>query len=59
MWYTAPFIYTPIQGLQYYTKYNTKINNLQFVRYYDFSLWMRLILKFYAILLIVYVDLLI
>ena len=59
MWYTAPFIYTPIQGLQYYTKYNTKINNLQFVRYYYFSLLMRLILKFYAILLIIYVGLLI
>ena len=59
MWYTAPFRYTPIQGLQYYTKYNTKINNWQFVRYYYFSLLMRLILKFYAILLIIYVGLLI
>ena len=59
MGYTTPFIYYPIRALQYYTKYNTNVNILPFVRYYYFSLLMRLILKFYAILLIVYVDLLI
>ena len=59
MRYTKPFIYYPIRALQYYTKYNTNVNILPFVRYYYFSLLMRLILKFYAILLIIYVDLLI
>ena len=51
MWYTTPFIYYPIQALQYYTKYNTIVNISQFVRYYYFLLLMRLILKFSANLL--------
>lgn len=59
MGYTAPFIYYPIRALQYYTKYNTNVNILPFVRYYYFSLLTRLILKFYTNLLIKHIHLLI
>lgn len=59
MWYTTPFIYYPIQALQYYTKYNTIVNISQFVRYYYFLLLMRLILKFSANLLMKHLYLLI
>lgn len=59
MGYTKPFIYYPIWVLQYYTKYNTKVNISPFVRYYYFLKSMRLIIKFSAVLLIKHCYLLI
>ena len=52
MRYTKPFIYYPIQVLQYYTLYNTKVNVLPFVRYYYFTSSMSQILNFLINMLI-------